>query len=182
MNRQALLIAMVSGLCLGTATSAQTITITGPTPGEVFYVGDTVNVTYEIDEGYVGIGTVIQLSVDGGRVYHHMFTLESPNFGAIPLTAEHSGNVHVVIPDSLGKEGPKVSTISENALFKVYDYGDGDKNDKMDAPFSIRHPSERATEQESEEENSGPCGSGAGLAFIPAIALRSFRRRRRRRA
>ncbi|MBD3418827.1 MAG: hypothetical protein GF398_01795 [Chitinivibrionales bacterium] len=179
-------------ICILAGVSAQTVTVNSPQGGETFCIGDTVAVTYEVDDAYIEVsnGVKVQVSVDDGDKWISMCHAVT-NECTFPHTDPDAGTVDFIMPDTLVfnvgfGQVKKVSTVSDQALIRVVDYVRDDLSGyvpdyvkvKEAASCSgmainnpVRNSSDPNTQEPSKNEPEGKsrCGSGLGLAFMPAI-------------
>ncbi|MBD3314413.1 MAG: hypothetical protein GF344_01385 [Chitinivibrionales bacterium] len=170
---------------------AQEIWFTDPVPGDTLYVGDTISITYEMDQAYRdnAVGPLLSLSVNGGKDWHQLCPVEAPVTGGQPyctivLHFDYSGQPHVVIPDTLfldsaGTQIP-ITPVTDEGVLRLQDYANPELVGFLDGYIYIRRSRPDPSPQNGEDGDDGGCGSGAGLALIPGIFLNLLPRRRGR--
>jgi hypothetical protein len=107
------------------------ITVLTPNGNEIYHVGDTMDITWLLEDTSV-VGLQIDFSPDGGANYFNFGLLQSafPEF--------QSRKVPWVIPDSIGLGSGIKSTCTNSCRIFVHDYFDYSISDVSDKYFSIR--------------------------------------------
>ncbi|MFC1584189.1 hypothetical protein ACFL5V_01435 [Fibrobacterota bacterium] len=110
--------------------SIQYMVILKPLGCEEYSQGDTIFVEWEYRKADVNDHmTAVQLSVDNGLSFEHLFTSSIPTVGADGSNID-KGQTHWVIPND-------AAYVSNQAIIKVYDYANPGENDQSN-PFAIK--------------------------------------------
>lgn len=140
--------------------SAQSITVVEPNGGEQYAAGDTMTIRWT-SEGMAQVS--ISISFDGGDVFK---TLD----GASTADSDWMA-VKWVIPDTLFR----IPSASNNCIVRINEYL-GTVVDESDEQFAIHERGWVAPVIPTDSGRSSGCGSGAGLAFLPAFGIAFGRR------
>jgi hypothetical protein len=95
--------------------SGKPFTIYKPTQGDEFTTGDTITISYSIEDVALSTGSLIEISTDGGRTFEPIVTesiLPKQNSDTVCIS------YYWVIPESL------VTESNSTAVLKVRDYTD----------------------------------------------------------
>lgn len=176
-------------LCIVLSSSyGQEIWVSSPSKGDTLFIGDTIQIVFDADSAYRAIAssTVIKVSLNAGVDWAKVCPVEDPSYCPVAIWKPYWGNVRWIVPDSLHIVDQVVPSVSDNVIFRVYDYGNSELEGFSNGSCMIarrngvtgvknRYTMRSITSSRSSEEG---CGAGAVVAIFVPLLWRFPRRRR----
>ena len=154
------------------------VTIIQPNGGETYSVGEAITIKWIIDSVKIKSNIVFYYSPDEGLSQFEILTDKNMVITNDTVYNGQTGTIQWTIPDSIITEYDSITTISSTSLLVAEaPYEDFVYQDPMDGNFTI---TAKAATSDSNND-SGPCGSSAMLAFVPVIGMglaKNWRRKR----